>query len=694
LVQGLKSVTEKHTNNLINETSPYLLQHAHNPVDWYPWGDEALGKARTENKPILLSIGYSACHWCHVMEHESFENEAIAKLMNENFVNIKVDREERPDLDQIYMNAVQMMTGHGGWPMTVFLTPAGVPFYGGTYFPPEDRYNMAGFPRVLLSVAEAFRSQQDQVAQTATTMLGELRRVGIAEPSREMITNELLNSAYRSIAKNYDRANGGFGSAPKFPPAMALEFFLHMHHRTGDSETLEMIVHTSRQMAAGGIYDQLGGGFHRYSVDAHWLVPHFEKMLYDNALLSRFYLHLYQVTKDASFRLVAEETLDYVVREMTDAGGGFYSTQDADSEGHEGKFFVWSRQEILDVLGHDDGQLFCDYFNVTETGNFEGKNILHITAALEDLARRHDVSLVHLESVITSGRKELFALRERRIKPARDEKILTAWNGLMLASFAEASAILERPDYRKVAEANAEFLLTHLRRDGLLLRTCKNGEAKLNAYLEDYACLIDGLICLYEAAGDLSWLKSSIDLADKMIDQFWDEEQGAFFFTGTSHEQLIVRSKDFLDNATPSGNSVAALALLKLSSLTGNDDYRRRATTVLRLIADQVRRYPSAFGWALCAFDYYLSSPKEIAIVGGAEDGGMNDLLRVLWRTYLPNRVIACATNAADQAAELIPFLRGRVDASQPTAFLCYGGSCQIPATQPSDLALQLAARS
>jgi uncharacterized protein YyaL (SSP411 family) len=694
LVQGLKSVTEKHTNNLINETSPYLLQHAHNPVDWYPWGDEALGKARTENKPILLSIGYSACHWCHVMEHESFENEAIAKLMNENFVNIKVDREERPDLDQIYMNAVQMMTGHGGWPMTVFLTPAGVPFYGGTYFPPEDRYNMAGFPRVLLSVAEAFRSQQDQVAQTATTMLGELRRVGIAEPSREMITNELLNSAYRSIAKNYDRANGGFGSAPKFPPAMALEFFLHMHHRTGDSETLEMIVHTSRQMAAGGIYDQLGGGFHRYSVDAHWLVPHFEKMLYDNALLSRFYLHLYQVTKDASFRLVAEETLDYVVREMTDAGGGFYSTQDADSEGHEGKFFVWSRQEILDVLGHDDGQLFCDYFNVTETGNFEGKNILHITAALEDLARRHDVSLVHLESVITSGRKELFALRERRIKPARDEKILTAWNGLMLASFAEASAILERPDYRKVAEANAEFLLTHLRRDGLLLRTCKDGEAKLNAYLEDYACLIDALICLYEAAGDLSWLKSSIDLADKMIDQFWDEEQGAFFFTGTSHEQLIVRSKDFLDNATPSGNSVAALALLRLSSLTGNDDYRRRATTVLRLIADQVRRYPSAFGLALCAFDFYLSSPKEIALVGGTDAGGMTDMLRVLWRTYLPNRVIACASKAADQAAELIPFLRGRVDATQPTAFLCYGGACQIPATQPSDLALQLAARS
>jgi uncharacterized protein len=687
-------VTYKHTNNLVNETSPYLLQHAHNPVDWYPWGDAALAKARAEDKPILLSIGYSACHWCHVMEHESFENEATAKLMNENFVNIKVDREERPDLDQIYMNAVQMMTGHGGWPMTVFLTPEGVPFYGGTYFPPADRYNMAGFPRVLVSVAEAFRTQRDQVAHTATTMLGELRRVGIAEASREMITTEILNSAHRGIAKNYDRTNGGFGSAPKFPPAMALEFFLHMHHRTGDSETLAMIDRTARQMACGGIYDQLGGGFHRYSVDAHWLVPHFEKMLYDNALLSRLYLHLYQVTKDAFFRRIAEETLDYVVREMTDAGGGFYSTQDADSEGHEGKFFVWSQKEIIAALGTEDGNLFCEYFNATAAGNFEGENILHITASPADFAATHNVSLAHMEAVIESGRKKLFALREGRIKPARDEKILTAWNGLMLASFAEASAILDRPDYRQVAEANAGFLLTHMRRDSLLLRTCKSGEAKLNAYLEDYACLIDGLICLYEATGDSRWLKSSVELSDAMIGQFWDEEQGAFFFTGASHEQLIVRSKDFMDNATPSGNSVAALALLKLSALTGNTDYRRRATTVLRLIADQVRRYPSAFGWALCALDFYLSSPKEIAIVGADDPAGLSDLVRTLWQTYLPNRVIACLSNAADQASTMVPFLGERAGSRKATAFVCYDGTCQLPATQPTDFAIQLKSRS
>src|SRR6266480_3790295 len=680
---------EAFTNHLINETSPYLLQHAHNPVDWYPWGDEAFEKAREENKPVLLSIGYSACHWCHVMAHESFEDEQIAELMNENFVNIKVDREERPDLDQIYMNAVQMMTHHGGWPMTVFLTPEGLPFYAGTYFPPVDRHNMPGFPRVLVNLAEAYRERPDDVTQTSVSVLGELQRLGVTTASNEPLSVELLDSAYAGILRNYDSVNGGFGGAPKFPPAMALEFLLRTHYRTGKKEAVDVVRNTCRKMTNGGIYDQLGGGFHRYSVDAHWLVPHFEKMLYDNALLSRLYLHLYQVTRDDSFRRVAEETLDYVVREMTDAGGGFYSTQDADSEGHEGKFFVWSWAEILEALGKEDGNLFCDYFNTTATGNFEGQNILHITAAPEDVASRHNVSLAHLQSVIEGGRKRLFALRELRIKPARDEKILTAWNGMMLASFAEASAILERPDYRKVAEANAEFLLTQLQRDGLLLRTCKNGKAKLNGYLEDYACLIDGLVCLYETTGEFGWLNASVELTDKMIGQFWDEAQGAFFFTGASHEQLIVRSKDFLDNATPSGNSVAALALLKLSALTGNADYRRRATTVLRLISDQVKRYPSAFGWALCALDFYLSSPKEIAIVGADDEAGVDGLLRVLWQTYLPNRVIACATEGADQAAAVIPFLSGRTDARRATAFVCYDGTCQIPATRPSDFALQ-----
>ena len=684
----------KYTNALINETSPYLLQHAHNPVDWHPWSAETLAKARAENKPILLSIGYSACHWCHVMEHESFENEAIAELMNENFVNIKVDREERPDLDQIYMNAVQMMTGHGGWPMTMFLTPDGVPFYGGTYFPPEDRYNMPGFPRVLLSVAEAYRSQPNQVANTATSMLGELRRVGLAETSREMLTSEILDSAYRRIAANYDRAHGGFGGAPKFPPAMTLEFFLHIYHRGHSSEALEMVQHTCRKMAAGGMYDQLGGGFHRYSVDAQWLVPHFEKMLYDNALLSRLYLHLFQVTKDDFVRRIAQETLDYVVREMTDAAGGFYSSQDADSEGVEGKFFVWSRPEIIDALGEHDGGLFCEYFDVTERGNFEGRNILHVTASLADAAQRLDVSVDELSKVIDEGRRKLLDIRERRVKPGRDDKVLTAWNGLMLGSFAEGAAILNRTDYRQVAEANASFLLDQMQQGELLLRTYKDGQAKLNGYLEDYACFIDGLISLYEATGNLRWIRAAVSLADKMIEQFLDQEAGGFYFTGKEHEQLIVRSKEFLDNATPSGNSIAALSLLRLAVLTGNQDYRRRATDVLRLMANQIRRYPSAFGFALGALDFYLDSPLEIAVVGAASESRLDELVRTVWQTYLPNRVVALCTDSHAEAAALVPILRERNTLNeQPTAFVCEANTCQNPVHRATDLARQLTRR-
>jgi uncharacterized protein YyaL (SSP411 family) len=675
---------------LVNETSPYLLQHAHNPVDWYPWGEAALSKARAEDKPILLSIGYSACHWCHVMEHESFENEDIARLMNENFVNIKVDREERPDLDQIYMSAVQMMTGHGGWPMTMFLTPAGVPFYGGTYFPPSDRYNMPGFPRILASVAEAYRSQPAQVASTATAMLGELRRVSLAESSREVLTKEVLDSAVRRISANYDRTNGGFGGAPKFPPAMNLEFLLHTHHRTGSAEALQIVEHTARKMAEGGMYDQLGGGFHRYSVDAKWLVPHFEKMLYDNALLSRMYLHLYQVTKDPEARRIAEETLDYVVREMTDSAGGFYSSQDADSEGEEGKFFVWSRQEIIETLGERNGTLFCDYFDVTKGGNFEGENILHVTSSIEEAAGRNNVSIDEMKAAIARGRQQLFTLREQRIKPGRDEKVLTAWNGLMLASFAEASAILERPDYGNIAEANARFLLDRLRKDGLLLRTYKDGQAKLNAYLEDYACLIDGLICLYEATGELEWLESAISLADTMNEQFWDENEGGFFFTGKSHEELIVRSKEFMDNATPSGNSIATLSLLRLGLLTGNDDYRRRATAVLRLIADQIRRYPSAFGFALTALDFYLDLPLEVVLVG-QPGTALDGLFRAAWQTYLPNRVIALCRKDYQQAEAVVPLFTGRDTlATQPTAFICRANTCQEPVTDSSLLQRQL----
>jgi uncharacterized protein len=664
------------TNHLINESSPYLLQHAHNPVDWYPWGEEAFAKARQDNKPVLLSIGYSACHWCHVMAHESFEDEDIAKLMNDLFVNIKVDREERPDLDQIYMNAVQMMTHHGGWPMTVFLTPDGVPFYGGTYFPPQDRYNMPGFPRVLISVAEAYRDRPEEIAETGTSLVNELRRLSEQGRAGGAVDKELLDSAYAGMVKNYDEVNGGFGGAPKFPPAMALEFLLRTDVRTGDADALDMVEHTCEKMARGGIYDQLGGGFHRYSVDAKWLVPHFEKMLYDNALLSRLYLHYFQLTQAPLARETAEGILDYVLREMTDPAGGFYSTQDADSEGHEGKFFVWDLDEIKSVLGEADSSAFVSYYNVTAGGNFEGKNILNITSGTEKPSEE--------------SRRKLFEHREKRIKPDRDEKIITAWNGLMLASFAEAGVILGNVNYTDTARRNADFVLSNLKRDGFLLRTYKDGVAKFNAYLEDYAFFIEGLVTLYETCGEFRWLKEAIALTDRMIEEFWDREGGGFFFTGESHESLIVRSKDYFDNATPSGNSVAAAVLLRLAILTNNDRYREIGNAVLELVSDSTRRYPSGFGYALSAMDFLVSSPKEIALVG-KDQSDLKSLLKVVWGKYLPNKVVAPGFVNDVEANAALPLLQNRsLINGRAAAYVCQNYTCQQPVSDLQELAKQL----
>src|SRR5687767_14549733 len=685
----------KFTNHLINETSPYLLQHAHNPVDWYPWGEEAFAKARAENKAVLLSIGYSACHWCHVMAHESFEDEEIARLMNENFVNIKVDREERPDLDQIYMNAVQMMTHHGGWPMTVFLTPEGVPFYGGTYFPPQDRYNMPGFPRVLIGVAEAFNQRREDIKETGTSLVNELRRLSQSSASDLPIEKELLDAAYAGIVRSYDSTNGGFGGAPKFPPAMTLEFLLRTYARTRDQNTLQLVNLTCRKMAEGGIYDQLGGGFHRYSTDSRWLVPHFEKMLYDNALLSRFYLHYYQLTRDEAARQVAEGILDYVVREMTDPLGGFYSTQDADSEGIEGRFFVWDLEEVKQILGEPDAGHFAAYYDITGSGNFEEKNILNVTRELAEVARVRNITPEQLSQILESGRSKLFAAREQRIKPARDEKVLTAWNGLMLASFAEASVILGRSDYADAAKRNADFVLKHLQRDGLLLRTYKDGQAKLNAYLEDYAFLIDGLLTLFETAGDFRWFEEAVKLTETMIREFWDEQDGGFFYTGNSHEELIVCSKDFFDNATPSGNSVAAEVLLRLSVLTGNSDFERRATTILRLTSDTMRRYPSGFGRLLGALDFHLARPKELAVIGSAETGETQELLKEIWRPYLPNKVVAQAAPEDTSASSSILLLRDRPQlAGKATVYVCENYTCQQPTADVQELTTQLNARA
>lgn len=683
---------QKQTNRLINETSPYLLQHAHNPVDWYPWGPEALERARTEDKPILLSIGYSACHWCHVMEHESFENDEIAQIMNENFVCIKVDREERPDLDSIYMNAVQMMTGHGGWPMTMFLTPDLKPFYGGTYYPPADRQGMPGFPRVLLSIADSYQNRKQDILSSADAITAEIRKMNRFHATDEMLTTEVLNQAFSGLTTNFDRVNGGFGHAPKFPPSMALMFFLRHSKRTNSGSALEMAELTLEKMAEGGMYDHLGGGFARYSVDAHWLVPHFEKMLYDNALLARVYLYAYQATGKKSYRRVAEEILEYIIRDMTDRAGGFYSAEDADSEGVEGKFYVWTKAEVIAILGEEDGQLFCDYFDVTEQGNFEhGKSILNTPAKMEAIAHEKGIAVEEFSRRIEAARKKLFYEREKRVRPGRDEKILAAWNGLMLTAFAEAANILGRDDYRAVAVKNAEFLLANLVKNGRVLRTYKDGTAKLNGYLEDYSYLIEGLLAVYEATFDLKFFESARSLADTMIEQFWDEAEGGFFFTSSDHEELITRTKDYFDNATPSGNSVAAAALLKLGLLTEESLYHRCAATILRTMRPVMSKYPSAFGYLLSALDFYLSEPKEIAIVADPDSHEARSFVTEIYSRYLPNKVVALREPADERATELIKLLADRktVD-GKPTVYVCRNYTCLAPATTVEELTARL----
>jgi len=682
----------EHTNRLINETSPYLLQHAHNPVDWYPWGPEALERARSENKPILLSIGYSACHWCHVMEHESFENPEIARLMNENFVCIKVDREERPDLDAIYMNAVQMMTGHGGWPMTMFLTPDLKPFYGGTYYPPEDRHGMPGFPRVLMAIADSFKNKPVDVGQSADAIAAELRRSNRFSSSKEMLTTDVLNQAYRLIRSNFDAADGGFGRAPKFPPSMTLMSLLRFYRRTNSADALSMVELTLNKMASGGIYDHLAGGFARYSVDAHWLVPHFEKMLYDNALLVRIYLYAYQATGNARYRSIAEEALEYIVRDMTDRTGAFYSSEDADSEGEEGKFYVWTPEEVLAALGDEDGLVFCAFFNVTRQGNFEhGTSILNTPRTLEEFSEETGRGIDEVRRIIRAGKQKLAQVRSLRVRPGRDDKSLAAWNGLMLTAFAEAANILGRDDYRQVAIRNAEFILDKLMIDGRLLRTYKNGQAKLNAYLEDYAYVAEGLLALYEATFEPRYIQQTLHLADVMIERFWDADEGGFFFTASDHEELIARTKDYFDNAIPSGNSVAALLFQKLAVLTREHKYQRCALDIMHTAKDVVAKFPSAFGYLLCAIDFYLSEPREIAIVGGRDSHEVRLFVEEIYSRFLPNKVIAGTSEEGPESAGVVQLLADRPKLNgTPTAYVCRNYVCLAPATNREELADRL----
>ena len=671
-------------NHLQNETSPYLLQHANNPVDWHPWGEEAMRLANEQDKPILLSIGYAACHWCHVMAHESFEDEATAAQMNADFINVKVDREERPDIDSIYMQAVNAMIGRGGWPMTVFLTPDGKPFYAGTYFPDEPRHGMPSFRQILTGVTQAWQRDRENVDGSASEVAERLQALSSVGFEQQPLDADTLRGALRGLGQQFDATWGGFGEAPKFPQPMTIELLLREFLRSKDEHALEMAETTLQKMAEGGMWDQIGGGFARYSVDHRWLVPHFEKMLYDNAQLARVYLHAWQVTGNDFYRRITEETLDYVLLEMRHENGGFYSSQDADSEGVEGKFYVWSADEIRDALG-EDADVFMQIYGVSDEGNWEGQNILNLRVDPKRLAAQLGTDAGSLGARLAASRTELYGLRSQRVWPGLDDKVLTSWNGLMLAAFAEAGQTLRRPDYIEAAISNADFLHRTMRRDsGRLFRTWKAGsEAKYNAYLEDYAFLADGLLALYEATFEASWVDWARELAELMLAHFRDTTNGGFFDTSDDHEQLIHRPKDLQDNAVPSGNAMAASVLTKLSLLTGNGDYWQVAEQSTATMSKFMSQYPSGFGQWLNVASFMLSEPREIALVGSAD--AIAPLLEVARDGYQPFQVVAAGEEASLPLLENRPQIDG-----QGTAYVCRQFLCQAPVTKPEELALQL----
>jgi len=675
------------SNRLASETSPYLLQHAENPVDWFPWGDEAFEKARAEDKPIFLSVGYSACHWCHVMEHESFEDEQTAALMNEHFISIKVDREERPDVDAIYMGAVLALMGNGGWPMSLFLTPDALPFWGGAYFPRKRQQGMPSFLEVLAHISNLWETRRNDVLQAGSNLTDALRQQAACEggAGSEPLDDGAFAPALRLVTEAFDQTNGGWGDAPKFPQPALVEFLLRRHHATADAGLLAMATRALDAMMRGGINDQLGGGFHRYSTDAVWLVPHFEKMLYDNAQLARLYLHAWQVTGDEAYRRVATETLDYVAREMLDGDGGFYSAQDADSEGEEGRFFVWTSEQITEALAGLPGdaaaaaELFSAAYGVTAGGNFEGKSILFVARTADELASETDMAVCDVESRLQAAREVLLAARETRVKPGRDDKVLAGWNGLMLGAFAEAARVLERDDYRQIAERCAEFLLTSMQdADGRMLRTWKNGEAKLNGYLEDHANVADGLLELYQTTFDARWFDASRMLADAILEHFADPT-GGFFDTSDDHEALLIRPKGLQDGAMPSGGAVAAGVLLRLSRFTGEARYAEAARGALGQVRRDMELVPLGFAHWLSMLDLALGHCQELAIVGDDRE----PLLRVARTGYRPNLVVAAGSGHDDGIAllESRDAVGGRA-----AAYVCRQSACELPVTSAEEL--------
>jgi len=694
-------------NRLLHESSPYLQQHAYNPVDWYPWGEEALARARAEDKPIFLSIGYSACHWCHVMEHESFEDPSIAAVMNEHFINIKVDREERPDLDQIYMAAVQLITRRGGWPMSVFLTPEGKPFYGGTYWPPTSRMGMRGFQEILHLMHDFWTNRRPEVTESSNSLVDAIGRFTTPTFEQTELNEALLRNAETAMLSAFDRVHGGFGGAPKFPHPMDLRVLLRTWKRFGNSAALDAVVLTLEKMAGGGIYDHLGGGFHRYSTDDHWLVPHFEKMLYDNALLVPVYLEAYQATGREDFARVARETLDYVLREMTSPEGGFYSTQDADSEGVEGKFFVWTPAEIQAVLGEDDGKLFCACYDVTPHGNWEEHSILNRPKPLAQMAKELKTPIEELSATLDWGKQKLLERRATRIAPGRDEKILAAWNGMMISAMARGAQVLRDPRYLQAAQNAATFVLNHMRQDvptepstlnaqlstcSRLFHTCKDGVAKFNAYLDDYACLIDGLVDLYQSDFNPDWLTEANSLTEFMQTHFADPEDGIFFYTSDNHEALINRTKEVQDNATPAAHSCAATALQRLRALEGttNDTSGWNAlAAVSGLMAD----HPRGAAQALIALDFALGPAPELVVIEGGQPEKAEQLLATFHRRFVPSYSLVRVPQPDAAGQPLFAVVEGKPEATELTLYICHRGACDAPAVgyDAASLAIRMA---
>ena len=675
-------------NKLAEETSPYLLQHASNPVDWYPWGETALERAKREDKPILLSIGYAACHWCHVMAHESFEDAETAALMNDLFINVKVDREERPDLDAVYMQAVQAMTGHGGWPMTVFLMPDGVPFFGGTYFPPNERHGLPSFRRILQAVATAYRDRREHVDDTAARMRDFYAAQQDTWRATGSVTTRTLESAYRSLERGYDENYAGFGGAPKFPPTMALDFLLRYGARTGNNRAHEMASDTFRAMARGGMYDQIGGGFHRYSVDERWLVPHFEKMLYDNALLVRFGTHLWQATHESEVRRVVDDTVGWLAREMTSPEGGFYSSLDADSEGREGAFYVWTLAQLRDALG-GDAELAAAYWGVTEQGNFEeaGESVLHVAAEPGVVAARFGLTMEALTLRIESFREILGTHRAKRERPGRDDKILAAWNGLMLRGIAEAARAFGDDSYRARAMRNAEFLRSAFVRDARVSRSYKDGVSKGPGFLEDYAAIALAWLDVYSLTGERRWLDDARTLGNSAREWFWDDSQGMWYDTARDHERLITRPRDVTDNATPSGASLATELMLRLAVLTGDTTYRAVADRVLGALGEAIGQHPSAFGHLLGAADFAVLGPLELVVTGPAESASVAAMLRFAAGRFLPSLVLIQSEGDAESD---LPLLQGRPRSSDAVAYVCRHYVCEAPARSTLELQARL----